>query len=516
MKYIKSLLLTVAISFSLASCDYSDFGDINSNPNYPSTAYTSMLFTMSGTYVRNFISNSISYDPWVQEWAGYISESKNNQYGPLQTTVSFATSNYYLYAIKNLNKIISLNQDASTNTTSAVLSFGSNENQIAASKTLRAFFYMTMTDILGPIAYSEAFQGDSLSNWTPKYDSQEAIYKSLDEELKSAYSQFDESSSLTDADIFYDGDITKWKKFNATLRMMMAIKMADVDPTNGKARFADAYADGGMTDVEDGFNYTYDNYTDANNSDYHSSFMYYTGNQSYAAAGLNFVPNKVIVDALKEYNDPRMFVYFTLDGYKGSRSGDANDVNSYEGVPFGLASNAAVTAASANCCSVNYSYCEPDATYGVITTARALLVEAEAAELGWISASAETLYKAGIKASFDFSGASGYDTYIASDKVALSSTKDTALKQIVMQRFLAGFLTDGIEAWSDWRRYNIPTIPIYGGQSAEGITVYPYRMQYITEEKDYNEVNTTEIINTYFNGSDDRWQRVWWDTKDNI
>ena len=161
-------------------------------------------------------------------------------------------------------------------------------------------------------------------------------------------------------------------------------------------------------------------------------------------------------------------------------------------------------------------YCEQSATYGVITTARALLVQAEAAELGWITADPKALYEAGIRASFEFSGAEGVEDYIKTTKVALSTDKTEALKQIVMQRYLAGFLTDGVEAWSDWRRYNIPVLPIEAGQAVNGITVYPYRMQYSDTDKQYNAENAKAAIDQYLGGSDNRWKRIWWDTKDNI
>lgn len=195
--------------------------------------------------------------------------------------------------------------------------------------------------------------------------------------------------------------------------------------------------------------------------------MYYVGNPDYASANQNFVPNQVLVDALKEYRDNRLFAYCDLNGYKGDREGDPDSFDSYFGVPFGWASPDAVYDIAAFCCSVDARYCEPQATYGIITTARALLVEAE------------------------------------------------ALKQIVMQRFLAGFLTDGIEAWSDWRRYNIPELPIEPGQADVGITVYPYRMQYSDADKQYNVANAEAAIRTYLNGDDSRWQRVWWDVADN-
>lgn len=498
----------------MTSCDMGDFGDLNVNPNKPSEAYTSMLFTYSARNVRSFTMNAKDYDPWTQLRTGYLSESKNNQYGPMQTTNTFGTTNYYRYIIKNLNTIIEMNENEATRSTTPVISFGENANQIAVAKTLRAFFFMTLTDILGPIPYSEAFKGESDDIWEPEFDSQESIYEALDADLQTAYDEFDIKGSLSEADILYKGDISKWRKFNASLRMMMAIKLADVDPANGKVRFAKAYTDGGMVDMEDGFHYTFDSNSDA------YAWMYYTGNRNYSSRGLNFVPNKVIVDALKEYKDPRMFSYFTLDGYKGKVEGDAKDFDAYKGVPFGLASNDEVIAEADGCCSVADSYCEPQATYGVITTARTLLVEAEAAELGWIDADPKLLYEAGIRASFSFqsyyhSSVSDVDEYLKSEKVKLSDESGTAIEQIVMQRFLAGFMTDGIETWSDWRRYNIPNLPIYNGQEQEGITVYPYRMSYSDTDKQYNVVNSKKAIDTYLNGSDDRWERVWWDVADN-
>jgi len=500
----------------------SDFGDINTSPNSVSTAYTSMLFTAAARSVPDFIVNNTSYDPWTQEWTGYITECKNNQFGGFQATKGFGTGGYYLGAIRNLNKIISFNQNPSTNNTTPVTTFGSNRNQIAAAKTLRAFFYMTLTDIVGPIPYSEAFLGDSTNNWKPKFDAMADIYSGLDADLKTAYSEFDTSGSLSEADVLYGGDIAKWKKFNATLRMMMAIKMADVDPANGKTRFAAAYADGGMTAVEDGFNYTYDSNTFAP--------FYYMGNPGYVSSP-GYGANKTIVNYLKDWKDNRLLVYFDCHGfdqthnpkvdqskleYGVSDSIDAIIDKSFYGIGFGLMSNNDVAAAEDTACYIAQDpYCQKTATYGVITTARCLLVEAEAAELGWISADANTLYEAGIKSSFSATGAKSVDKYLATAKVKLSSDKATALKQIVTQRFLAGFLTDGVEAWSDWRRYNIPILPIEENQTAHQITVYPYRMQYGDNDIQYDKDAAEEAISKYFGGNDTRWQRLWWDTADN-
>ncbi|MDR0961962.1 MAG: SusD/RagB family nutrient-binding outer membrane lipoprotein [Mediterranea sp.] len=501
MKYITTIIATVFLLTPLTGC-MGEFGDINYNPNKPQEAYTSMLFTASAKYVPDFIMNSTYLDPWMQEWTGYLSETKNSQFGTFSVTERFGTTNYYRYTLKNLNLIIDMNRDEARRNTPLVRSFGSNENQIAAALTLRSFFYMSLTDILGPIPYKEAFQGVGEGNWTPKFDSQEDVYTYLDADLKEAYGLFDTSSSLSSADILYKGDVGKWKKFNATLRMMLAVKLAKVDPTNGKERFAQAYSDGGMKEVADGFNYTFDS-----NS---FSFMYYIGNKTYSSRNVGFGPNKVFVDALKEHRDPRLFTYCTLDGYLGKRPGDPADFDAYLGTPFGLASNDEVSKAMQVSCSIADSYCEPQTTYGVITTARALLVAAEAAQLGWIAADAKQLYADGIRASFQFTGTKGAEEYITSEKVALSDNRDAALKQIVMQRFLAGFMTDAIESWSDWRRYNIPTIPVYPAQEASGATVYPYRMKYADADLQYNRDNYNNMVQQHFGGYDDRWSRLWW------
>ncbi len=527
MKYTKSIVAALAIACTLASCD--DFGDINDNPNYPTEGSTYAQFLYSSRFVKYFVCNSYYYDIWTQEYPGYLSESKNSQYGPLDCTVQFESDFFYYNAIKQLNNIIELNTNESTKSETAVTTWGSNANQIAIARTLRAFYYMSMTDVLGPIPYTESMKGASEGNWTPAFDNTDVVYAGLDADLQEAYALFDESTGMNaaDYDIFYAGDISKWKKFNASLRMMMAIKMKDVDPSNGATRFAKAYADGGMESYDDSFTYTYDN----NSSDdvMNLSPMYSTA-YGIGSGNQNHVPSKTIVDALKAYNDPRIFTYCDVSetAYKGKAGAYGSaDQRSYRGVPFGLSSNAEVNSQSKYCASVGAKYCVQTATYGVITTARTLLVEAEAALLGWINADAESLYKAGIKSSFEFEGyleqknAGGsfnydFDSYYAQDNVQLSQTKDTALKQIVFQRWLAGYLCDGVEAWADWRINNVPDIPVYQGQIDNGHLTYPNRMCYYTSEIASNTAQYEAAVAAYLKGGDDRWKsRIWWDVADN-
>ena len=514
MKTLNKILLSAtAAALALTACDaIRDFGDINYNPNSPSTAFTSYLFTYSCRYAPYFTFTTATngFDPWLQEWNGYLSESKNNQYGALGQTVYYTTtSTLYVAPLKNLNMIIEMNEDEDQRDLPNVAVLGTSANQIAAAKTLSAFFYMSLTDILGPIVMSEAFKGVSDDNWTPAYDSQEEVYRQLDETLTAAYRQFDENGTLSSADILYNGNIAKWKKFNASLRMLMAIKLCDVDPATGKSRFAAAYADGGMETVADGFNYTYD--------DLNWNMLYYWCSPDYSSAGLNMVPNMFIVEQMKELKDNRMFKYFDIEGYKGARDESKfprDDYNSFYGVPFGLSTNGDVTAWSDVCASINYDMLASDATVPVIPTARVLLTEAEAAWRGWISADPQALYEAGIKASFEQWGATGADAYVKSRAVAYDPAN--GLEQIAIQRWIASYLSDGVEAWSDWRRLDIPYLPVGPKALSDGVSHYPYRLAYDSgNDPAFNYDNYVKAVAQLYGGTDDRNSRVWWDVADN-
>ena len=511
MKKLFSILIASAVAaLFVVSCN--KFGDINKDPNNPTTAYTSYLFTYSTNYIPWFVLGDATngYDPWQQEWNGYFSESKNNQYGQLGTTSQYTRiGSIYLYGLKNLQMIIDMNEDEEQKDQPNVASFGTAANQIAVAKTLQAFYYMSLTDMIGPIVMSEAFKGQSDDNWKPVYDKQEKVYEQLDALLKEAYAQFDETGSLSaSADVIYGGDIAKWKKLNASLRMLAAIKLCDVAPEVGKSRFAAAYADGGMTSAADGFDFTYD--------DLHWNMLYYWCSNDYAGAGKNIVPNMIIVEAMKELEDNRMFKYFDIEGYKGERKESIfprDQYTSFYGTPFGLSTNTAVTDFGDCVSSINSKMLAMDATIPVIPAARVLLTEAEAAFRGWISADPKTLYEEGIKASFEWWGATGADAYVAKPAVAYNAAN--GLELIATQRWIASYLSDGVEAWSDWRRLDIPEMPVGPAAIDKGIDQYPYRLGFYADtDVAYNEENYKAALSD-ITGDDQVTGRVWWDVAEN-
>lgn len=484
MKNIKLLTLGIAGLLAFSSCN--DFGDINVDPNNPSTPETRFLFTDACTNVYTFSLNG-TYNPWSQMFPQYIAERQNVQYGTFAIT-DFQTSEYYYEYIQDLEMIIKLNSDETTVNEIYVNQLGSPENQIAAARTLRAYYYMHMTDIVGMLPYSEALQGGD-GNFKPKYDTQEFIYEDLDKELTEAYSQFNESGSFDSTyDILYGGDISKWKKLNASLRMMMAIKLSDVNPAVGKERFAKAYADGGIVDNADRLEY---------------KFLPETANQNplydnvVVSGRKDFAPSELIINKLKEYNDPRLEAY-----------ADPNSVGEYVGVPLGI--NQADIVQYSDMATFDPRFYQQDAAMVVVPASHILLLEAEAAVRGWINGNAEDLYKQGIKASMDFYGVEGFDTYYAQESVKLSGSADQQIEKIAMQRWFANYMQNGVEAWSDWRRLNVPKM--YPGP-ASAYKHIPYRRVYYPDDYNTNIDNYNAAIAAQ--GADDFDTRLWWDVKDN-
>ena len=457
-----------------------------------------------------FGDSDADYKAWMQFWSGYLSESKDNRYGQLDTPSQCTfIGSVYQQAIGNLDKIIKMNEDPEQQKLPNVSALGSARNQIAAAKTLSAYFYMFLTDMVGPIVISDAFQGKLGESEAPAYDSQRNVFLVLDEVLNNAYSQFDASGSLYKyADLVYGGDILKWKKLNASIRMLLAIKLSDVDPATGKSRFARAYHDGGMTAASDGMDFTFGNPN--------KNPLFIWCSKDYAKSDKNIVPNMILVETMKNLKDPRMSAYFDIEGYKGTRDESVfprNNYSSYYGAPFGLASPADVSAFETVVCSINKKLLGMFATVPVIPASRVLLVEAEAAMRGWISADAKTLYEAGIRASFEWWGINGANSYLSSPSIAYSFPK--GLEQIATQRWIASYLSDGVEAWSDWRRLNIPEMPVGPAAIAKGIDQYPYRLGFYSDKSvTYTSASFAEAVSD-LRGDDNITGRVWWDVADN-
>ncbi len=477
-KIIKSCFI-VALLATSACKDFTEFGDINQSPNSPAVASTASLLTGAITNVGG-VATAIVPALYVQQFGDvtYIEESRYK-------TVNFSYAAFYTGPLNSLNYIIKLNTDAETK--DAAAANGSNANQIAIARILKAYFYLIMTDRWGDIPYSQALKGKE--NFSPVFDTQQSIYNDLFKELKEAQAQFDGGKTVV-GDIMLSGNVTRWKKFANSLRTTMALRLSKVDPAKGKAEFAAAMADGVFTSNAD--NVTFKYLKDAN---YESPLYnnYVTGNRK------DYALSDVFVNYLLKTNDPRIAAF----------ADKATATLTYKGVPY-AAFPAAGKAQDFSLAS-STRIAAQDATVYVATYAQLLFSQAEAVKLGWITGNAKQLYEDAIKASMQQWGVyttdAAFNAFISSPDVAYTDAK--ALELIGTQKWIALYYM-GYEAWAEWRRTGFPVLaPAAKPLNTSGLI--PRRMAYPTTEASLNKANYDAVIARQ--GPDTQETRVWWDKK---
>lgn len=225
-----------------------DFGDTNINPNATTVPITSALLTnvLAGAG-GNIWGNGINTTAGL--YCQYMSET---QYTDISryATPTLNWDGIYAGDLYDLQNIINVNTDPATKASAA--QFGSNNNQIAIARILKAYNFMMLTDAYGDIPYFEALKG----NGTIAYDKQELIYPDLIKELKAAVAQFDGGLTVQ-GDVMYSGNTTRWKKFANSLIATIALRMSKANPTLGKAEFAAAIAAGVIDNNADNAGITY-------------------------------------------------------------------------------------------------------------------------------------------------------------------------------------------------------------------------------------------------------------------
>lgn len=473
-----------ALLLTAVSCkDLTEFGDINTSPNSPSQPTTSSLLTGAlssytfGIGATSGSGNAMAPNMYVQHFGDitYIEESRYK-------TVFWNYTGFYTGTLNNLSTIIKLNTDDATKVTSAAN--GSNANQIAIARILKAYMFLHITDRWGDIPYSQALKGKD--NFTPGFDKQQDIYTDLFKELKEAAAQFDGGATVK-GDILLSGDAAKWKKFAASTRAIMAMRLSKIDPAKGKAELVSALADGVLTSNADNITYKYLKDVNYENPLYNN---YITTNRK------DFALSSTFVNYLKKVSDPRLPAY-----------GDKTIVDTFRGVPYGVfpptwkAQDVSLAATSVR---------PQDGSVNIITYAQMLFTQAEAIKLGWITGDAKKMYEDAIKASMEQWGtytATSFATYIAKPEVAYTDAK--ALEYIGTQKWIALFY-QGYEAWAEWRRTGYPVLtPAPQPLNTSG--QIPRRMGYPTTETTLNKVNYDAVIGRQ--GADNQDTRVWWDKK---
>ena len=455
---------TIALLVLLGTACNESYLDINTNPNSLPTASPNYVLTNAlNTTANNLVGPNEIASYWSGQWTqsnGYI----------LSTTI-FAYNftdgdfNYWDGLYDNLNdyEFVISNADAY------------NQKYLKGpAKIMKALVFQQLVDLYGNIPYTDALKG--VGSLAPKFDDQKAIYESLIKLLDEAIVDVKAnpfSSAFTGSDIVFRGNTTKWARFANSLKLRILVRQS-------RAAGRDAYVkteinkigtegSGFITGEEVGsggssfylatagkLNPTYDRFG-------------YTANGAKQA--FNNYPRltRFLVNSLKDSKDTLRLkrLGYAIGGESGTPGVSTNKeiAANYVGAAFGAGSGflPASTTSLGPSLLVKGEFNRP---YIFMTAAEVQFSLAEAkqrygADVN-LTGTAKTYFEEGMAQSFRVLGAgmanaaafktskiNNYDWDASTDKLAAIAT----------QKWIALCNYNGLEAWAEYRKSNLPVTP---------------------------------------------------------
>ncbi|MDV3309629.1 MAG: SusD/RagB family nutrient-binding outer membrane lipoprotein [Cyclobacteriaceae bacterium] len=536
----KSITLSVLMAAGIVTgCDTDTLHDLNINPQTVNEIDVHFLLTSAELGIA---SNGSSGDNRYIDWRTNIGLMSTAIQHLATTGDISAAGMYYRHneeicaapfdmtyqdQLKNIAEIL-------RQTGEGGYSEGLFPNTQAAARVLRAWSFQRLTDFYGAVPYTEANKGLERI-FFPQYDNQSVIYPDLLKELDEAAAQFttDVSQDLTfgDADILYQGDVGKWKRFAYSLMLRMAMRISNVDLTMAQTYVSKAVAGGVFESNDDNLWVPMANGPSQWTNQNGISRAFRPGD----GGNKNFL-SKTMVDFLKGSNpddvsddDPRLMILTDGIGIWDASgwAPEKQDPLDQMGMPSGLFfdTQASLLGVTNFLTDTTYSRINPymldnEDPYMIMNYAEVELLLAEAAERGIGGVTdAAAHYNAGVKAAMqmyepyfgnnDFSGAvsdADVNAYLAQYPYGGGGVRgdESALEQIGWQMWVSKFF-NWWEAWSDWRRTGYPTLVEYT-DDINNVTggKIPVRLRYPTAETVANPNFNQDSKNNYTSP-------VWWD-----
>jgi len=490
----RSVAVLAACALVATGCK-TDLTGINTNPNAPTTAPATTLFTQATiNATQRFIGNGqlSGTSLFAQHLAQvqYVEEDR----GRLRTeTIDGWFTGAYVNELEDYQQVIKQGDAEKASTISG------------PGRVMQTWVFENMTDYWGDIPYSEALQMEDGGPLKPKYDPQKDIYYGMLKTLADASTAMKTPTGigLGNADPIYKGDMAKWVKFANSLRARQAMRISKADLAKASTELAAAIAGGVMTSNADNAlmvwpgDGVYDNPYSAN----------FAGRDDHRVS-------KTLLDTMVALKDPRVKIY---------AQPTKADPTVYAGLQNGL-DNVTVTPFFNTTSRVGTLWYPGSTVYGtfgtaagkrtpsvIMTYAEVEFIQAEMLERGIAGASgtAKAHYEAGVTASITQWGGTAAEaaTYLTQPGVAYVPGA-TGLKQIGLQKWISMF-TQGTEAWSEWRRTGNPASVKMGPKAYPDVPEIPRRILYPSNELTVNAEQLEAAIarqgaNTYLT-------RIWWD-----
>lgn len=375
------------------------------------------------------------------------------------------------------------------------------EEEIASyrgvSLVMQAWMFSMLTDMWGDIPFSEASKAVE-GNGTPVYDTQEDIYDGLLEMLDQANTVLAGATTSIKGDILFDGDLMKWRKFANSLRMRLAMRLSEANPSKAQSIISGMYNNSTYPVMQSNADNAALTFFSAQ-PDAHpitEESVYRVGSYNEYRISENFV------EILEGFNDPRL--PFLADPTANSVENGTPEIQGMQnGIVDGPAYEYKGGDAFLSKFNINYFYLQANANQARLMIYSELqFILAEAAQRGWIGGSAQSFYEEGIASNFSYWGIEMPSDYLSRNGVAF----DDSLETIMTQKYIALFYTD-YQGFIEFKRTGFPS-SIKPGPDAF-YTVYPSRFEYPSKEQALNAENYNAAVSRI--GGDEITTKVWWE-----
>ncbi|UCC81565.1 MAG: SusD/RagB family nutrient-binding outer membrane lipoprotein [Gemmatimonadota bacterium] len=492
--------LVVGLVWAVSACD-EGLTDVNQNPNQPTDVDASLLLPNA---IRQGVENYFGAGQFLSHtniWPqhGVELQYPDEEIGNVRSDrMDIYWENYYAYPLMDMQTVINKGVEDEDECAAGDTECVANARNVQAVGMIwKAWLFHIVTDYWGDVPYSEALgqvDGDGNLIRAPAYDSQEAVYAGMLADLTTAANMLLDPgpTDFGGGDLLYGNDFEAWRLFANSLRMRLAMRLSEVDPTTAEAEFAAAYAAGGFESNAD------------------NAMLYWPGapyeNPLYEDRVVNARDDhgisETMVDTLVSLNDPRLFYYAEPalnDGqYRGHQNGwltlpPGMNLGDYSRIGDFWRFDGSATP------SMIMSYSE------------VLFLQAEAAWRGWIAGVSGDLYTEAIRANmnqYDAQGVGPTDTEINDYLAQARVLPDGTLEQILLQKWISLYM-NGAEAWADNRRTDVPALAMGPDLIISRI---PVRMEYPADEQSYNLDRLNEALARQGMASGvDLVTPVWWD-----
>ncbi|MFV0522218.1 MAG: SusD/RagB family nutrient-binding outer membrane lipoprotein [Mangrovibacterium sp.] len=479
-KYIKYFASVAAFAGVLASCSQDRLDEINNNVNNPtdvSSTYIIPDVLMNTGF--NIVGADLNFyaEVYSELQVGIYNQMYNAETRSSEPQSSTTYNNQWLGLYNNMYNLKVVMEKCSTG--------GEEEGNyvtLGIAQVMNAYNLATLTDLFGDVPYSEALQPGVI--FTPKLDAQEDLYPQIIQYLLDGIENLNKSTdypSLGIQDFYYGGDAAKWTKFAYGLLARYTMRLSNVAPDYDAVL---NYVDQSFAEAADQCILTFNGTTTHN-----PIYTFYTDRDYFGAS-------QSLKDKLTTLSDPRADIYWIAYGGDGDAS-------------LSFAPNGEPTQKQ-GAYSISNIMSDTNPIY-LMSYHELMFIKAEAAARKGDLATASSALKTAVVAAMGKSNV-GIDVATAeayyNDKVAPDmASQASAIKAIALQKYIACYEEEGIEAYNDIRRWKAmgeENIELENPKNAEG--KFPLRYTYGADDVTANE----NVENAYGDGTYVYSQNVWW------